>query len=152
MVLRRLEIAVIALTLAFVFFICGYFTGRSSNSVNVATMATQQVETQHAVALPELSSPDTPENPETAAAAAPVESAGQPTEIVGAPRSGDGRININTASKAELMDLPGIGNVLSDRIVEYRRQNGVFSRIEELRNVSGIGEKRFEAIRDRITV
>jgi competence protein ComEA len=50
------------------------------------------------------------------------------------------------------MDLPGIGPVLAERIFEYRRQNGPFSSIEDIRRVSGIGEKRYEAIQDKITV
>jgi competence protein ComEA len=63
-----------------------------------------------------------------------------------------GRININTASRSELMDLPGIGSSLSERIVDYRNTHGSFRTIEDLRRVSGIGEKRFEAIMNRITV
>jgi competence protein ComEA len=50
------------------------------------------------------------------------------------------------------MDLPGIGSVLASRIVDYRRQHGDFARVEDLRNVSGIGEKRYEAIYDKVTV
>jgi len=67
-------------------------------------------------------------------------------------RDAQGRININTASRSELMDLPGIGSSLSERIVDYRNANGPFRSIEEIRNVSGIGERRFEAIMDKITV
>jgi competence protein ComEA len=76
----------------------------------------------------------------------------KPPELAGAPIDGDGKININLASQSELMDLPGIGSVLASRIVDYRRQHGGFSRIEDLRNVSGIGEKRYEAIQSQITV
>ena len=61
-------------------------------------------------------------------------------------------ININTASKEELETLPGIGEVLSQRIIDYRRTNGYFKSIEEIKEVSGIGEKKFEAIKDLITV
>ena len=71
---------------------------------------------------------------------------------VGAPRSGDTRININTASKSELMDLPGVGEVIAGRIIDYRSQNGAFLRVEDIMKVSGIGEKRFEALKDKITV
>lgn len=64
-----------------------------------------------------------------------------------------GKINLNTASARELMDgLNGIGVTLSARIIEYREQNGTFHSIEEIKNVSGIGEKIFERIRDKITV
>lgn len=61
-------------------------------------------------------------------------------------------ININTASATELQQLSGIGESLSQRIVDYRQANGAFSSIDELANVSGIGEARLAAIRDQIFV
>lgn len=63
-----------------------------------------------------------------------------------------GKININTASVSELESLPGIGPVLAQRIVDYRAQKGGFKTIEEIKEVSGIGDKKFEAIKDLITV
>lgn len=62
-----------------------------------------------------------------------------------------GKININTCTKEELMSLPGIGEVLADRIMKYRSENK-FQTIEDIKNVSGIGEKRFEDIKDFIIV
>lgn len=61
-----------------------------------------------------------------------------------------GKININTASKEELMKLSGIGDKLSDRIIAYRDAHGGFADINELKNVSGIGDKSFEKLRDYI--
>ncbi|HNR65885.1 MAG TPA: helix-hairpin-helix domain-containing protein, partial [Atribacterota bacterium] len=61
-------------------------------------------------------------------------------------------ININNCSARELESLEGIGPVLAERIVEYRRNNGPFGKIEDIRKVPGIGEKRFEAIKEMITV
>jgi len=61
-------------------------------------------------------------------------------------------ININTASQKELEELPGIGPALAQKIIDYREKNGYFSTIEDIKKVSGIGDKRFEAIKDSITV
>ena len=62
------------------------------------------------------------------------------------------KININTASIAELEQLPGIGSTLSGRIVDFRENVREFSSIEELTELEGIGTKKFEAIKDLITV
>lgn len=67
-------------------------------------------------------------------------------------KSDDGKININTASSSELQKLSGIGESISQRIVEYREKNGSFSKVEDLTNVSGIGEARLAAIKDDICV
>ena len=66
---------------------------------------------------------------------------------------GSGKVNINKAPASELADkLNGIGPALSQRIVDYRESNGAFQKIEDIKNVSGIGEKKFEAIKEHITV
>lgn len=62
------------------------------------------------------------------------------------------QININTATVQQLQLLPGIGEALAQRIIDYRETNGNFSAIEELLNVSGIGEKKFADIKDFIQV
>ena len=61
-------------------------------------------------------------------------------------------ININTAPASELVKLKGIGEVKAAAIVEYRRINGNFKTVQDIMNVSGIGEKTFEKIRSQITV
>lgn len=63
-----------------------------------------------------------------------------------------GKININTASAEELMNLDGVGEATADKIIAYRQEHGSFSSIEEIKEVSGIGEKKFEAMKDAITV
>jgi competence ComEA-like helix-hairpin-helix protein len=62
------------------------------------------------------------------------------------------RININTASAAELEKLPGIGPGFARRIVEHREKYGAFRRAEHLIMVRGLSDKRFRALRDLITV
>jgi len=154
--LRRLEFVVLGVTLAFACFMGGFFTGRSWSAVNVVAVATQGDETFGI----SVRSPEAALQPNRTGSAAPDNSQEQPganvpdrpAETVGVPREGDGKININLASQSELTDLPGIGTVLASRIVDYRRQHGDFARIEDIRNVSGIGERRYEAIQDKITV
>ena len=60
-------------------------------------------------------------------------------------------ININTASITELDSLPGVGEVTAQRIVEYRQQHS-FTRIEDIMQVKGIGEAKFNKMKDRLTV
>ncbi len=62
------------------------------------------------------------------------------------------KININTATAAELEALPRVGPVVAQRIVDYRTKNGNFKKAEEIMKVQGIGEKIFAEIKDRITV
>ena len=63
-----------------------------------------------------------------------------------------GRINLNTATREELMTLTGIGEAKADAIISYREQAGLFSRIEDIMNISGIKEGVFSKIKDDITV
>jgi competence protein ComEA len=64
----------------------------------------------------------------------------------------DHPVNINTADQAELESLPGIGPVLAQRIIAYREANGLFTTIEEIIEVDGIGQSTYELIKDLITV
>ena len=61
-------------------------------------------------------------------------------------------VNLNTATLEELTSLPGIGESTAQKIIDYRKQNGKFKVIEDLKNVSGIGESKFDNIKDKITV
>ena len=64
----------------------------------------------------------------------------------------DGKININTADIDLLQTINGVGESLANKIIDYRKQNGKFKSIEDLKNVSGIGEKKFEDIKDKVIV
>ena len=61
-------------------------------------------------------------------------------------------IDLNRAGKEELMALPGIGDVLAQRILDYRAEHGPFRTVEELMNVEGIGKKRMEEMLELITI
>lgn len=61
-------------------------------------------------------------------------------------------VNINLASKDEFDKLPGIGPSLAERIVEYRQENGSFRELNELKNVPGIGESKYNQIKDRVSL
>ena len=169
--LKRIEFAIIALTLAFACFLGGYFTGRRS-AVNIISVAPQQTQTQTS----QGSQSSTGTEAENGGENRPNQSEGEiggnsdsannqqetpatsgsdqisTNGAIGLPRESDGKININTATRGELMDLSGIGEVLAGRIIDYRNQHGRFERIEDIMRVTGIGERRFEAIKDRITV
>src|SRR6476661_8050896 len=85
-----------------------------------------------AVTVPALSAQDTQAAKATATASAPV--------------------NLNTATVAQLEALPGIGQRVAERIVEYRTKTGAFKKVEDLMNVQGIGEKSFLKLKPMLTV
>ena len=62
------------------------------------------------------------------------------------------KVNINTANKEKLETLPGIGETTAQKIIDYRESNGKFKTIEDIKNVSGIGEAKYESLKDKITV
>jgi len=64
----------------------------------------------------------------------------------------NGKVNINTATQSELENLPGIGASIANRIIEYREQNGKFQKIEDLQNVKGIGDAKYNNIKEYITI
>ena len=69
-----------------------------------------------------------------------------------AKKNADDTININTADAERLATLKGIGSALAQRIIDYREQNGSFKSIDEIKNVRGIGQKKFDAFKDKITI
>ena len=69
-----------------------------------------------------------------------------------APIAGDQPLNINTASTADLLSLPGIGRTLAERIVQHREQAGRFGAVDDLQRVKGINKKKFEKLKPYISV
>lgn len=87
------------------------------------------------------------------------QSNGETTSVTTAAEEGStaasntaGKVNINTAGLAELTTLTGIGDVKGQAIIDYRTEHGPFTSVDELTNVSGIGDKTLAKIRDQITV
>lgn len=64
----------------------------------------------------------------------------------------DGKVNLNQATKEELMTLSGVGEKKAEKIIEYREENGSFKTIEDLKNVNGFGEKSFESLEKYISI
>ena len=124
---NKVSVLLAVVTVLFVGFTLGLFVGRNTGSGTVTLAVPAQMQTAP-----------------TAAATAAAETV--PEETVSFP------VNINTADADTLTALPGIGQVLAERIVAYRRQNGPFRVIEEITKVEGIGEKKAEAILELITV
>ena len=60
--------------------------------------------------------------------------------------------NINLATKIELLNLPGIGETYAERIIQHREENGPFEKVEDIMEVKGIGESKFNDLKDKITV
>ena len=118
----------LVITIVFLAFTLGFFLGRSQSREVISVSVPENV----------LAAPSAP--PETQTEPVPE------TEAVRFP------IDINQAEKEEFMALPGIGEVLAERIIQYREENGLFSAPEELLNVEGVGKKRLEEIMDLITM
>jgi competence protein ComEA len=62
-----------------------------------------------------------------------------------------GKLNINTATKEQLLDLPGVGEITAERILAYRAETGKFSNVDELRAIKGMSKKKVETLRPLIT-
>ena len=66
--------------------------------------------------------------------------------------SSNGKININTASIDELQTISGIGKSTAQKIIDYRNENGKFKKIEELKEITGIGDRKYDIIKEQVTV
>ena len=66
--------------------------------------------------------------------------------------SNNSKVNMNTANIEKLMSLPGVGEATAQKIIDYRQQNGKFKSIEDLKNVSGIGENKYNNLKEKIDV
>lgn len=140
--MKKQKIPILVLiTCIFAAFVFGFFAGRNLNRTPVQIQTISPVpETTAATAI----------DPATETTATETEP--DSSEEVSSGNSVSFPINVNTATSAQLENLPGIGPVIAQRIVDYRNTYGPFSSPGQLINVSGIGEKRLAAIWDYITI
>ncbi len=75
-----------------------------------------------------------------------------PPEAAPAPQSKPAKLDLNTATTAQLDDLPGVGAVTAQRILDFRAERGPFTAVEQLRQIDGIGESRYSKLKDLVTV
>lgn len=80
-----------------------------------------------------------------------VNSASQGRAVSGTSTSEE-KININAATKEELKTIPGVGDVTSQKIIDYREKNGDFKTIEDLKKIGGFGDKSLEKVKDKIDI
>ncbi len=153
------QVAYIGLTLVFVLFIAAVMAlvkFRLVHPVNLYVVS-EAVSSEAEISLPEEQLAGTGKenfqkllNAKSKRAASEGSSASQDSENQDAVAAQ--KVNINTADQETLESLPGIGPALAERILLYRQEHGAFSDIEEIMSVKGIGEKKFEKLRELITV
>ncbi|MDI6817106.1 MAG: ComEA family DNA-binding protein [Actinomycetota bacterium] len=79
-------------------------------------------------------------------------SAGGDSGVVGDPAAVGGKINLNLATAEQLDSLSGVGEVTAKKIIDHRTKKGPFRRVEDIMQIDGIGQKKFEKLKDEITV
>lgn len=134
----RFDWLILLLSVAFIFFSLGWTVGRLKPSDEVRVVMSRQSETAPAAQVSE----NAEESPSPQATDRSEEE----------HKNSKGKLDLNTASADELDELPGIGEVLARRIIDYREAYGPLNSVEDLLNVDGIGEKKLDAIREFVTV
>ena len=173
--LRKAELIVIGVTFLILSFTAGFFTGRGTGkhvitfdqladppavSAVVETAKTDMVGASSGVNItpgqtPSASSSQSSAPSSTAASAVSLTTPGAPppdVENQEITSEAAAKLNLNTATFSQLVALPGIGDVLAGRILDYRQQLGGFKSTGQIMDVDGIGQKKFDAIKDLITV
>lgn len=126
--MKKSALVLLMITVAFAAFVGGFYLGRNYNHSDIEISVTQ-------------------------ATLATTPPASESLDSTGTSRPAQpGLININTATLEQLDSLPGIGLVRAQAIIDYRNEYGPFTSVQDLLNISGIGEKTLEKLLDYITV
>lgn len=146
--ITKVEIAAMIITAILMAVALGFFLGQNSgdSTVNVDGAESVDVVTlpPEAPADPEL--PQEPEIPESLTEISVVSAAEE------TPVESSGLLDLNVATVYDLEQLPDIGPVLAQRILDYREANGGFVSVDELKNIDGIGDKIFDSIVNLVEV
>ncbi len=137
--MKKPQLILIGITAIFLCLVLGIFIGRNltKNYVSVENLGVTDVNGNHSIGT-------TTESQNTGS--------GEQNSVTGDESTTenkieDKKININTADAEQLTLLPGIGEVIAQRIVDYRTENGPFQSVDDIINVSGIGETKLEQLR-----
>lgn len=125
--MHKAKIALLAVSACFLCVLAGIFIGRQTGSNYMSLPVAASNQSAPAADTRNESVPPATQDPEL------------------------GKVNINTATLSQLTQLPGIGDSLGQRIIDYRSEHGPFENVDQLKNVSGIGDKKLEAFRQYIT-
>lgn len=153
MKITKVEWAAILAACIIASFTLGFYLGRCSSpttlSISAAVSASAEPVSPAVSAVPSVPSADAEALRSVNEAEKSVQ---ESSELPTSGQSVSGLVNINTATIEELDALPGIGPVIAQRIVDYRTQYGPFTAKEQIKNVSGIGDKKYSDIESLIEV
>lgn len=139
--MKKASFIMLCVTLVLAAFTAGFFLGRNFSGTKLTIVGQGEIPTTTAPTAPSTQPEgSSPSDPTASAPSTPTQGADS------------GLLNINTATHAQLCDLPRIGEVLAQRIIDYREQNGPFQSIYQLTEVAGIGEIIMADIEDLITI
>ncbi|WP_204557095.1 helix-hairpin-helix domain-containing protein [Bacillus ectoiniformans] len=121
----------------------GFHQEADTKSINLA----QKLADEMVIYIPKLG-----EEPSPIALAPPAMTPAAGSEAASPGGSGESMININTATLDQLQELPGIGESKAQAIIDFRETSGAFTKPEDLKNVSGIGDKTYEKLQPKVSV